>query len=191
MVQLVIHSHRLVLGWDLGRQLGMGTAGEGANGLALHSTTSTIRSLWRLPNFDALPVLWPFKICSLLQSTDLLLPMFPFSKVTMDKSFLAAQNVVWDDSFLMGECLSPRQAQSWRLSHPHTSSVTSGKEMESQSPGLSYGDNRSPSGWLWGVSEVMQVSSCPTCDWHSPSLPLPFLVSSLPSMGRINEEFSK
>lgn len=97
----------------------------------------------------------------------------------MDESFLAAQNGVWGDTFLMEGCLSLRQTQSWLLSPPSTSCVTSEKDMESQSPHLSGGDNGSLSGGC-EISEVRQVSSCPTRDGHTFPLPHRFLVFSLP-----------
>lgn len=164
--------------------LGPGQAGgEGGGGLALHRSTRSTRSYendcptamrW------GSPVLGPFKISSsAAPSTGLLLRIFPSSEVTTAKSFLAAQNGVWGDTFLMEGCLSLRQAQGWLLSPPSTSCVSSDRDMESQAPHLSGGDNRSLSGGC-EVSEVRQVSSCPTRDRPSLPLPLPFPVLSLP-----------
>lgn len=126
------------------------------------------------------PVLGHLKISSSSDpSTGLLLPIFPSSEVTNDRSFLASQNGVWGDTFLMEGRLSLTQVQSWLPSPPSTSCVTSGKDMESPSPHLSGGDNRSLSGGC-EISEVRQVSSCPTRDGPSLPLPVPFSVLSLP-----------
>lgn len=113
--------------------------------------------------------------------------MLPSSGVSTDKSFVAAQNEVQGGSFLLGECLSLRQAESWLLAPSPTSCVTSSKEMKIQSPHLSDGDNHSLPGWLWEFCEAVHVSFCPTSDQHSLSLPLSFLVLALPYMGQINE----
>lgn len=159
MAQLAMHSPRLALGWDLGRQLG--TRCEGGGGLTLHRWTSSTRSLrQRLPHFCALPVLRPFNIYLFFLSPE-------HGSASAHVPYLWGHN--WQEvpgssewslrwHFPYWACLSPRQTQSWFCPHRSTSCVTSGKGMETLSPGLPGGDNYSLSGWLWGVGEVMQVS---------------------------------
>lgn len=131
---------------------------------SLQGITST-RSLWqRLFNFSALLVLGPFKIfSSSVRSTALFLSMFPFSDLSTGKSFLAAQNKIWGDSFLIKEWLSPKQMQSWLLSPPSTSCVTWGKEIKTQSSCLAYGYNFP----LKVVVRVQQDEACPAHDGYS------------------------